>query len=566
MTLALYCDPVLLWMRRRLLKQETFGLDGGFATAGGGGDGLPVVRVGHVACGKYAGELRARRAVEGPDVTHFVRFEPRFKDVGIRLVADGEEETVDGDVHLFLVRLTKAFHQVRALYAVFAKEPDGVVFEEHLDVRRLKDPFLHHLRGAQVGFADDEINLLREAGQVERFLARRVSAAHDRYALFAVEEPVARCAGRDAHARILRLVGQTKVFGRRAGADDQRLCFNCFLSVDRDLVGRGREVGSRCDAHADVGTEAFGLLFEVFHQLRTRHAFRIAGEVFDFGRGGQLSARLDSFVQNRGEVGTRGIDSRCISSWSGTDDEAADLFVCCCCHDVIVCKMLSQINDFSVRIVGFREGKEAVRLVRLGFPFADDDGIRRAVLIRDGERGGDVGELLDLQGDRLDIALPLGRQLDVVGRLGLARGARPDVFRLESVLVRAEEDGGVGELQLVAVWRGDVHLLGARQVSPLRRPVVPRGHVGCFEFEFIVAHVDEALEALRDTLLGNRRVEREMRLDTVRLRIHFGRFRQDFVCVLGKRGDREPADEEQYRVYNLFHLFPVLFEVIQELF
>ena len=60
-------------------------------------------------------------------------------------MTDGKEESVDGNVHLFLVWLTLAFHQTSALHTVLSKESQRVVLKEYLDVLTLHHPLLHHL-------------------------------------------------------------------------------------------------------------------------------------------------------------------------------------------------------------------------------------------------------------------------------------------------------------------------------------------------------------------------------------------------------------------------------------
>jgi hypothetical protein len=49
-------------------------------------------------------------------------------------VSDSEEETVDRHVVTLLIGLAHAFHHVHSFHAVFAVQPYGIVFEEHLDV------------------------------------------------------------------------------------------------------------------------------------------------------------------------------------------------------------------------------------------------------------------------------------------------------------------------------------------------------------------------------------------------------------------------------------------------
>ena len=58
---------------------------------------------------------------------------------------------------------------------------------------------------------------------------------------------------------------------------------------------------------ADIGPEVFGLLPHVLHEGVGVHSVRKTGEVLDEGGGGKLAARLDSLIQDGGEVGAGGI-------------------------------------------------------------------------------------------------------------------------------------------------------------------------------------------------------------------------------------------------------------------
>ena len=241
-------------------------------------------------------------------------------------MADGQEEAVDGHVVALFVGLAHALHQMHAFHAVLAIEAHGIVLEQHLDLLVVHHALLHHLRRTQIGLAHDEVHLAGEAGQVGSLFAGRVATAHNGHHLLAVEEAVARGTGAHAHAGIFLLVLQAQVLGRGACGDDEGLGFEYLLVVDGYLVGLCAEVGRRSHAVADVGSEAFGLLAQVFHQLRASDAGRIAGEVLHFGGGGQLSARLEAGIDYRCQVGAPCIDGGCIAGRTRPDDEAFYFF------------------------------------------------------------------------------------------------------------------------------------------------------------------------------------------------------------------------------------------------
>ena len=58
----------------------------------GGRDGLAVREVLHVAAGEDAGDVRVRVPGLRPDVAVVVKLELALEEVGVRRVADGDEE------------------------------------------------------------------------------------------------------------------------------------------------------------------------------------------------------------------------------------------------------------------------------------------------------------------------------------------------------------------------------------------------------------------------------------------------------------------------------------------
>lgn len=91
---------------------------------------------------------------------------------------------------------------------------------------------------------------------------------------------------------------------------------------EADLCGNGR---------TDFHTETQRLVSNVVHHVVGINAFRIAREVLDFGGGGQLPARLDSFIKDGRQARTTGIDGCGISGRTGAENETFNGFHCICC-------------------------------------------------------------------------------------------------------------------------------------------------------------------------------------------------------------------------------------------
>src|SRR5258706_469518 len=72
--------------------------------------------------------------------------------------------------------------------------------------------------------------------------------------------------------------------------------------------------------HPERRGEALGLLAHQVHQLRSQDALGEAGIVFDVGGDGELPAGLQSFQDQRGEIGAGEIDRRGAAGGAGADD------------------------------------------------------------------------------------------------------------------------------------------------------------------------------------------------------------------------------------------------------
>ena len=75
-------------------------------------------------------------------------------------MADGQEETVDGQVVALLIGLTLTPHKMSALHTILAIKAQCVGFVENLDLGVLLHAFAHDVGGAQERFAHNHIDLL----------------------------------------------------------------------------------------------------------------------------------------------------------------------------------------------------------------------------------------------------------------------------------------------------------------------------------------------------------------------------------------------------------------------
>src|SRR5690606_3208601 len=156
---------------------------------------------------------------------------------GVRHVADGDEYTLHGQHPL-----------ITALHVLHAQTVDGVLgHAEHLDgnaVPHHLDLFVrdgavgHDLRRPEGIAAVDEVDLAREAGEEEGFLARAVAAADHGDIHLAIERAVARRAGGDALASVeLLLTRDVRQPRRCAGGDDHAAGTDDTVAADELVWG-----------------------------------------------------------------------------------------------------------------------------------------------------------------------------------------------------------------------------------------------------------------------------------------------------------------------------------------
>ena len=304
-------------------QQETFAVEGGDAARACGRDGLTVVGILDVTRGEDSFECRLRCSRLGYDVAFGVESELAGEDLGVGVVAYGEEESRDVDYGL----LTRGVAQTRTRHALLvAKHLDGVVLEHHLDVGRLEYTLLHGLRCAQEGFAHDHVDLTAERCQICGLLARRVAAAHDGYILLAVEESVACGAGADAAAAVARLRLQPEITCRGSRGDDDAFGLDLLLAVDGGRIGALVKVYGRDDTRTHVGAETLCLKFHLVHQVGTRYSLGEAREVLDLGCGCELAARLDTLIKYGADICACGIYCGRISCGAAAYDKTFYVF------------------------------------------------------------------------------------------------------------------------------------------------------------------------------------------------------------------------------------------------
>ena len=114
--------------------------------------------------------------------------------------------------------------------------------------------------------AYNHVYLLGQAGQVQGFFAGGVSAAHNGYGAFAVEEPVAGGAGAHAGSFEFFLRGEAQIACLGTGGDDEGVCLNDRFCIYRDAERTPAQLYGCGDPLADIGPEIAGLVTHVVHK------------------------------------------------------------------------------------------------------------------------------------------------------------------------------------------------------------------------------------------------------------------------------------------------------------
>jgi len=235
-------------------------------------------------------------------------------------VANRHEETLDGE---------RAFD---AGFRIFdPKSADGILgntfdgeghgIPDHFDLFMGGCAVSHDLGGAEGVAAVDEVDFAAEPREEEGLFGGAVASADDGDVHFAVESTVAGGAGGDTFAaKEFFLAGDAGHPRRSTGGDNDGLGEDGFTAAD-EFVRGAAEIDLGDEGGLKAGAEAGGLLAQVVHHHEAIDTLGKAGEVFHFGRGGELAARLAPFEDKGIEIGAGSVDGGGKTSASSANDD-----------------------------------------------------------------------------------------------------------------------------------------------------------------------------------------------------------------------------------------------------
>ena len=129
--------------------EPALGVDRGLAAVAGGRDGLAIAVIVDVAGDEDAVDLRAG-LVAHDEVAHRVDLEPVAEDVGVRLVADGDEQAVDLQRRRLAGRVSR---RRTPLTSASPRTSSTSVFDANVDLGVGQRAVLHDLAAAEAGRA-----------------------------------------------------------------------------------------------------------------------------------------------------------------------------------------------------------------------------------------------------------------------------------------------------------------------------------------------------------------------------------------------------------------------------
>ena len=124
-------------------------------------------------------------------------------------MTDSQEETVNCYIHLFFVQFAHPFYQMCTFDTAFTEKTDRVMLEQDRDIRSVQDTFLHDFGCTQIRFADNQIHLFCQAGQIKCFFTSRITTAYNSHHFLTIEKTVASRTSRNTHSGIFLLVRQS---------------------------------------------------------------------------------------------------------------------------------------------------------------------------------------------------------------------------------------------------------------------------------------------------------------------------------------------------------------------
>ena len=125
------------------LLQISISFDGSLGTRTGSYNTLTIDWVSYIACRKHSRKIGTGSTWNHLDETLFIQIDDTLEKIGVRLMTDSQEETINCDIKLLLVSLSHVANQMSTLHTIITKESEGIGLEKNLDVFLVLYTLLH---------------------------------------------------------------------------------------------------------------------------------------------------------------------------------------------------------------------------------------------------------------------------------------------------------------------------------------------------------------------------------------------------------------------------------------
>ena len=251
-------------------------MNGGSAV-GYGGNHLTESLSADVTHSKDTGN-RGARGLVGYDIAVVVQLQRSVQKFGGGLSADADEEAAEG---YFPFRAVLEIFDLDTCHTAVGKDLGHGAVPHEFHVFSLHERLVVDPGGAEGITAMDDVDLIRDAGEVESVGYSRVAAAHHGYGLSLIEAAVAMGAVVDAFARQGTLVGKPQLAGIGTRGDDDG---TGGVGIDGgldDFYGGIGEVNLHHILVEALGSEALGLHLHIHAQRDAIHTLGEARIIVD---------------------------------------------------------------------------------------------------------------------------------------------------------------------------------------------------------------------------------------------------------------------------------------------
>ena len=162
--------------RQVVMAEPALSSQGRLAAAGGGGDRLAPLVIGHIAGGKHPLLAGVGGAALGHQIPLGVELQLSFHQAGVGGVANGIKEALHRQG---FAGVALAVLQLQLLQPLITAKAPHLAVPMHGDLRIGQDAIGHGPAGPQAVFAHDQVHMGAVFGEVDRFFASGIATAYN---------------------------------------------------------------------------------------------------------------------------------------------------------------------------------------------------------------------------------------------------------------------------------------------------------------------------------------------------------------------------------------------------